>query len=61
MNNLKRAYPEYWNAAKEICRVKHEAMSFHSVSGLKDYVKQNKHYIPEIAESGVCMGYAIEL
>jgi hypothetical protein len=61
MNNLRRTYPEYWNAAKEICKVKHETMTFHSVSELKDYVKKNKQYIPEIVERGVCMGYAIEL
>jgi hypothetical protein len=61
MNNLRRTYPEYWEAAKEICRAKHERMIFNSVTELKDYVKQNKHYIPDVVSSGVCMGYAIKL
>lgn len=61
INNLKRTYPEYWEAAKMICRAKHEAMVFNSVKELKSYVKQNKQYIPEVVESGVYMGYGIEL
>lgn len=61
INGYKRTYPEYWEAAKMICKAKHEAMTFNSVEELKTYVKQNKQYIPEVVKSGVCMGYAINL
>jgi uncharacterized FlgJ-related protein len=61
INRYKRAYPEYWEAAKMICKAKHEAMTFNSVKELKNYVKQNKQYIPEVVTSGVFMGYSIKL
>lgn len=61
INKFKRVCPEYWEAAKMICKAKHEAMIFNSVKELKDYVKQNKQHIPEVVKSGVCMGYAIKL
>lgn len=61
MYKYMRVCPEFWEAAKQICKAKHESMIFNTVRQLKKYVKDNKQYIPDVVESGVCMGWAIKL
>ena len=54
-------HPEWWEAAKQICKAKHESKQFNGIKDLKQYVKDNKQYIPDIVESGVSLGYEIKI
>ena len=54
-------HPEWWEAAKQITKAKHEAKQFNGIKDLKQYVKDNKQYIPDIVESGVSLGYSIKI